>query len=264
MLTAQRLREALDFDPSRGVFVWKTPTSRRVRAGFVATGRSIRIDGARYSLNHLRQLWDSGRMPGEGGTVAQAPIPSLPGEMWRPVRGFEGAYVVSSLGRVASLARVIAQSNGSVRVYRTKIQKARVNAQTGYPSVCLQIAARGVSVWSSVHSLVAEAFLPPRPDGAQVRHKDGSRDNCAATNLEWGQHIDNMHDQYRHGTRIAGEWHPLAVLTTEIVEWIRESSQPGAAIARALGVSTSTVCRARKAKTYAALRRADLVGLVPR
>jgi hypothetical protein len=47
-----------------------------------------------------------------------------------------------------------------------------------------------------------------------------------------------------------------------MVQWIRESDQSGAEIARQLGLSVSTVCRARKAQTYAAATRGDLPGLL--
>lgn len=38
---------------------------------------------------------------------------------------------------------------------------------------------------ANVHTLVAEAFLGPRPEGMVVHHKDGNRDNCHLSNLEY-------------------------------------------------------------------------------
>ena len=40
-VTAERLREALSYDPDTGVWTWLLPTGRRVRAG----SRAGRIDG---------------------------------------------------------------------------------------------------------------------------------------------------------------------------------------------------------------------------
>lgn len=51
-----------------------------------------------------------------------------------------------------------------------------------------------------VHSLVAETFLGPRPDGHQACHGDGSRTNNRADNLRWGTPSDNMRDSVLHGT----------------------------------------------------------------
>jgi hypothetical protein len=39
-LTAERLREALSYDPDTGVWTWLLPTGRRVRAGSRA-GRTL-------------------------------------------------------------------------------------------------------------------------------------------------------------------------------------------------------------------------------
>ena len=74
--------------------------------------------------------------------------------------------------------------------------------------------------------------------------------------------VDNMRDQYRHGTRIASTWHHKAKLNAEQIAEIRKSSKSGAEIARELGLSVSTVCRARKGKTYAVLSRSELPALL--
>lgn len=261
MLTRERLLEYFDFSEAEGVLRWKRPTSVRVKVGDVA-GKSgvVRLLGKAYTVAHLRCLLQNGVMPRAG--IMESAVPaSLDGEEWRAVNGFPG-YEVSNAGRVRSLPRAVQQKSGSVRVFPGKLLTAGPNVRTGYPQVTLYEMGQGCR-WKNVHELVAAAFLPDRPDGAEVRHRDGSRDNSAASNLEWGEHIDNMRDQYRHGTRIASEWHPLSVLTVELVQWIRESTQSGAAIARSLGISISTVCRARKGKTYAALTRSDLAGLEP-
>jgi hypothetical protein len=60
----------------------------------------------------------------------------------------------------------------------------------GYPQVTLR--HNGVQVQRLVHRLVAENFCN-RPDGAdQVNHKDGNKENNAASNLEWVSAKQNM------------------------------------------------------------------------
>lgn len=68
-LTQSLLMDALDFNPETGVFVWKKPTSNRVRAGRVA-GRvtvigyvAIGIYGKLYSAHRLAWLWVYGEWP---------------------------------------------------------------------------------------------------------------------------------------------------------------------------------------------------------
>lgn len=50
------------------------------------------------------------------------------------------------------------------------------------------------------HRLVAAAFLGPCPEGMEVRHGDGVRDNNQIGNLCYGTVRDNAQDAMRHGT----------------------------------------------------------------
>lgn len=263
MLTRERLLELLDFSEAEGLFRWKKPTSMRVRVGDVA-GKfgTVRILGKTYTVAHLLYLVRNGELPRQG-VMAGFGFVDLDGEQWQPISDFHG-YEVSNLGRVRSLPRAVLQKNGTVRVHEGKLLEAAPNVNTGYPQVTLYKTGSRCR-WRNVHALVAAAFLPERKDGEEVRHRDGNRLNCEASNLEWGTHRDNMIDQYRHGTRIASEWHPNSVLTVEMVQWIRESTQKAPTLARALGVHPKTIYRARgqdQRPTYQALTRQELSGLV--
>ena len=52
-------------------------------------------------------------------------------EEWRPVKGFEGLYEVSNLGRVRSLDRIIKRRNGNI-VYKGKILKQQIKKKKRY------------------------------------------------------------------------------------------------------------------------------------
>lgn len=108
-------------------------------------------------------------------------------EAWKPVLGYEGLYEISNLGRTQSF-------HGR----QPRILRPAIAGKGGYPMV--NLARNGVNKSRTVHSLVAEAFIGPRPDGMEVRHKDGQPTNCRASNLTYGTSGDNNLDQVEHGT----------------------------------------------------------------
>lgn len=107
---------------------------------------------------------------------------------WLPVVGYEGIYRVSDDGQIWSAPRANARG-GLLKLYSDK---------HGYPWVTL--TKDGKQKRRSVHQLVAEAFIGPRPPGQEVRHKDGNPANAGAANLLYGTHAENMQDKARHGT----------------------------------------------------------------
>lgn len=56
-------------------------------------------------------------------------------EEWKDIVGYEGMYMVSNLGRVKSIERIITYSDGRVYKYHEKILKQSVNK--GYMKVTL-------------------------------------------------------------------------------------------------------------------------------
>lgn len=127
-------------------------------------------------------------------------------EKWLPVKGFEGLYEVSNLGRVRSLrARIfVPASRRNAAHYRTragKILKART--ANGYLDVCLY-SVDSEPTDKRVHELVLTAFVGPRPDGAQACHGGGNKANCELGNLRWDTPKANNADKVRHGTQPRG------------------------------------------------------------
>jgi hypothetical protein len=112
-------------------------------------------------------------------------------ERWLPVPGYEGLYEVSNIGRVRSLPHKTRQGMRGGRMRKTPLN-------AGYPVVSLY--ANGVGRVTSVHLLVAAAFIGPRPPGMEVRHLDGNPSNCVLSNLTYGTHTENMRDMLTHGT----------------------------------------------------------------
>ncbi len=122
-------------------------------------------------------------------------------EKWKDIKGYEGFYQVSDLGRVHSLGRVIAVSR-STRIktltIRDRILKHRPNGD-GYPTVALY-NKENQRKDISVHLLVITTFVGPRPHPyMQCRHLNGDIVDCRSTNLKWGTSVENAQDRKDHG-----------------------------------------------------------------
>lgn len=104
-------------------------------------------------------------------------------EIWKPVKGFEGYYEVSNLGRVRSIDRVVVDNvRNCERLLKGKILIQRDNSN-GYKGVMFCKEHKLYNKY--VHRLVAEAFIPNQDDLPQVNHKDEDKSNNRVDNLEW-------------------------------------------------------------------------------
>lgn len=157
-------------------------------------------------------------------------------EEWGWIPGFE-CYMASNWGRI----RRQVSGKGAV-VGRMLKQQLRGN---GYYYVNLYVS--GVKTQCSVHSLVALAFIGLRPKGLCVNHKDGTRTNNRADNLEYCTHRENLQHAARMGRmshpRLSGADHPLAKLSEDDVRAIRELQGivKSGDIARFYRICTATV-----------------------
>lgn len=90
-------------------------------------------------------------------------------ELWKPIDGFEGIYLISDKGRVKN------KNTGKI----LKLQ----HDKNGYCVIGLH--NHPIHVNRKVHRLVAKAFIP-NPNGLpQVNHKDENKENNSVENLEW-------------------------------------------------------------------------------
>ena len=90
-------------------------------------------------------------------------------EIWKDIKGYEGKYQISNLGKVKSL------------IGNSKILKPEI--RTGYYSVSLMKNKK--KHYYRIHRLVAEAFIPNPNNLPMVNHKDEDKLNNIASNLEW-------------------------------------------------------------------------------
>lgn len=172
-----------------------TPPSRRHK-----TGRKIPAKLLAVSVNngYLVAYLEKGRVFYIEKAVFQLfpteqPIPTLEGEEWRDIAGYEGLYKISNFGRVYSLPRVIDDGRGRNRFIRPRIRESFPDAG-GYPQV--EFAKNGGIKTILVHRLVAAAFVPNPLNLPFVHHKDENKLNYRPENLEWTTPAGNVRDWF--------------------------------------------------------------------
>ena len=120
-------------------------------------------------------------------------------EVWKPIAGYEGAYEVSTFGRVRSLDREYYKcySDGKMQLtkHHGRILKQCLNDK-GYYMVT--IVYNHTVKTLLVNRLVAKAFIPNPDNLPEVNHKDENPKNNCVENLEWCTQIYNV----RYGTAI--------------------------------------------------------------
>jgi hypothetical protein len=164
-------------------------------------------------------------------------------EIWRPVVGFVGVYEVSDYGRVRSLSRESVRSNGHKYFVRGQIRVTPVS-KGGY--LIVMLCCDGTKYPANVHSLVARAFIGPRPKGKEVAHRDGNRLNAALYNLRYATPVENDADKIQHGTRSEGERNGHARLTSINVITMRKRVAAGESqrnVAADYNVCSSHICK---------------------
>lgn len=113
-------------------------------------------------------------------------LQDLPSEEWRDIKGYEGLYQVSNLGRVKSLGR---------ERYPMRIMKAHTDTK-GYLDIEL---SNGYKHRHRIHRLVAQAFIPNVDNKPQVNHKDCNKKNNCLSNLEWCTNGENQQHAFYNG-----------------------------------------------------------------
>lgn len=145
------------------------------------------IRGLKWLQNHTECLNCSRR--------EELRIADLAHEEWRDIKGYEGLYQVSNLGRVKSLPKY----RRTIHEYISKpiILSPRARGRKGYLSVALK--KDGMTRQRGIHQLVAEAFIP-NPNGyVEINHIDEDKKNNKADNLEYCSRSYNVN----YGSRIA-------------------------------------------------------------
>ena len=117
-------------------------------------------------------------------------------ENWKDIKGYEGLYQVSDLGRVRSFDRVV-RNNKTSSVKKGRILKLHKQVD-GY----IRVALYGVDSkkYLTVHRIVAKTFIGEQPgDEYVVMHLNDCKGDNRLENLKWGTAQENSIDAYLKG-----------------------------------------------------------------
>lgn len=156
-------------------------------------------------------------------------------EEWADILGFKN-FAVSTLGRVKN------KKTGTIR--KQQINKGR------YPQVVIY---NGKNRTKTIHTLVLETFIGPRPDGMECRHLNGDKTDNRLANLAWGTPKENAQDKIKHCVQMRGSGIYCAILDEQKVTVIKFLLHVGISqsdIGKFFGISHKQIHKISKGITW--------------
>lgn len=169
-------------------------------------------------------------------------------EIWRDVKGYEGLYQVSNLGKVKSYSRVV-RCKGGFRTQPSKILSPQTDKKKKFYNF-VRLYKNGISKLFFVHRLVAIAFIQNTKNLPQVNHKDGNKLNNNAENLEWCTASENLKHAFVIGlsTPVTSHYRGVKAFRLSDGFFVGEYKSQHEA-ANILGLNVSHVCSVLKGRS---------------
>ena len=127
-------------------------------------------------------------------------------EVWKDVRGYEGLYQVSNLGRVKSLSRTVELRIGFYRGVNERILKPVM--LRGYPAC--RLCKKGSGGLVKIHKLVAFAFIE-HPIASEnkniIDHINGNKTDNRSINLRFVTSRYNVSEGFRKDSTVFSSQH---------------------------------------------------------
>lgn len=126
-------------------------------------------------------------------------------EEWRDIKGYDGRYQVSNLGRVRSLTTYISSHGVIHEIQKTTIFKPGYCGRNGGYK-CVGLMKDGKRNRYRVHRLVAEAFIPNPNNLPMIDHINRNKSDNRVENLRWCDGLTNRRNcDYNRFFTIDGE-----------------------------------------------------------
>lgn len=156
-------------------------------------------------------------------------------EVWKDAVGYEGVYLVSNMGNIKKVG-------SAVNINPTL-------TESGYLRVCMCVKGRQKT--TSVHRLVALAFINNPESKSEVNHINGVKNDNRVENLEWCTRSENMFHAIKTGLcnfgSISGSNSKWSKLTekdvTEIVVMLFKGGLKYSEIAKKYGVNYTVISK---------------------
>lgn len=143
-------------------------------------------------------------------------------EIWKPVLGYEDSYEVSNLGKLRSRDRF------NSRGYKLKGKLLSQHySHKGY--IIVALCKDNARATTSIHRLMAQAFIPNPDNKSQINHLNGIKDDNRLENIEWATQEENMRHAYDTGLKTfpVGELNSNTTLSEEDVANIIDEYNKG-------------------------------------
>ncbi len=164
-------------------------------------------------------------------------------EIWKDIKGYEGLYQVSNLGRVKSYHKF---TNGVI----LKPKKNRY----GYYFVGLCSDTKRNHY---IHRLVANTFILNMDNKPQVNHINGVKTDNRVENLEWCTNSENQSHAYKNNlkTSMKGGNHIMSKLNEDQVINILNDGRPNKEIAKEYNVGRLAISRIKSGASWKHINR---------
>ena len=160
-------------------------------------------------------------------------------EIWKDVPGYEGKYKISNKGNLIRLSHYSKRG----RYYPESTPHSFKNYK-GY--IQTYLCDDNGRKTTTIHRLIAKAFIPNPDNKDQINHKNGIKDDNRIENIEWCNQSENMRHAFDTELKegLPGEKNGRAILSQEEVDFIKTKYNNGETakeIAKELNLKLSMV-----------------------
>lgn len=120
-------------------------------------------------------------------------LDNLQGEIWEPIKGYEGKYDISNFQRIKTLAKISANGHK----LKEKIMRQTYDGEYLRLKIVKGDGFQGNPV--GVHRIVANQCIPNPKNLKDVNHKNGIKIDNRPENLEWCTRSENLLHAYKNG-----------------------------------------------------------------